>query len=69
MQLVGAMLRRLEHAQTAKGLMMSAPATAEEFKDLARHERMWAGFTRFMTRGVVGVVVVVLFVGWITGVL
>ncbi len=48
---------------------MSAPATAEEFKDLARHERMWAGFTRFMTRGVVGVVVVVLFVGWITGVL
>jgi hypothetical protein len=46
---------------------MDTPTTAEDFKDIARHEHMWSGFTRFLTRGIIGVIVVVLFVGWITG--
>jgi hypothetical protein len=33
------------------------------------HQRMWEAFTRFATRGVIGVIVLVLFIGWITGVL
>ncbi len=49
--------------------MMSSPVNASEFKDVASHQHMWEAFMRFTTRGVIGTIVVVLFVGWITGVL
>jgi hypothetical protein len=48
---------------------MQAPVTNNDFPDLKSHVAMWSGFTSFMTRGIIGVIVVVLFVGWITGVI
>lgn len=48
---------------------MNSPVTTEEFADLESHKRMWAGFTHLMVRGIIGVVIVVLFIGFITGTL
>jgi hypothetical protein len=48
---------------------MSSPVTTEEFSDLDSHKRMWAGFTHLMVRSIIGVVIVVLFIGFITGTL
>jgi hypothetical protein len=48
---------------------MNSPVTTEEFTDLESHKRMWAGFTHLMVRGIIGVVIVVLFIGFITGTL
>lgn len=48
---------------------MSSPATNEEFTDLKSHNQMWTSFTKFLVRGIVGSVVLILFIGFITGVL
>ena len=49
---------------------MSSPASSnEEFSDLKSHQQMYAGYTHLIMRGIIGVVVVVLFIGFVTGVL
>jgi hypothetical protein len=48
---------------------MSSPASNEEFSDLNSHKQMWAGYTHLMFRGAVGVAIVVLFIGFVTGTL
>jgi hypothetical protein len=48
---------------------MQSPATNDEFPDLKSHVSMWTGFTTLLVRSIIGVIIVVLFVGWITGVL
>jgi len=48
---------------------MQSPANAQEFEDLGSHRRMWNAFTSFMLRGIIAVVALLLFLGWITGVL
>jgi hypothetical protein len=49
--------------------MSSSPASHEDFSDLKSHQNMWGGFTHLLFRGTVGVVVIVLIIGFITGVL
>ncbi len=48
---------------------MSSPVTTEEFPDLDSHKRMWSGFTHLLVRSIIGVVVIVLFIGFVTGTL
>ena len=48
---------------------MSSPVTTEEFPDLDSHKRMWSGFTHLLVRSIIGVVIVVLFIGFVTGTL
>ncbi len=48
---------------------MQSPAAKDDFSDLKYHRSMWSSFTSFLLRGIIGVIVVVLFVGWVTGVL
>jgi len=48
---------------------MSSPVTTEEFPDLPSHQRMWTGFTHLLVRSIIGLVVLILFIGFITGVL
>ena len=54
---------------------MSSPASSNEasnnetFPDLKTHQQMWAGYTHLLVRGIIGVVVVVLFIGFVTGTL
>jgi hypothetical protein len=48
---------------------MSSPVTAEEFSDLESHKRMWSGFTHLLVRSIIGIVIVVLFIGFVTGTL
>jgi hypothetical protein len=48
---------------------MSSPATGEEFSDLQSHKQMWAGFTHLLVRSIIGLVILLLFIGWVTGVL
>jgi hypothetical protein len=54
---------------------MSSPASnneahsGENFADLKSHQQMYAGYTHLITRGIIGVVVVVVLLGFITGVL
>ncbi len=48
---------------------MSSPVAAQDAQDFPAHQRMWIGYTKFMTRGVIGVVVTVVIIGFITGVL
>jgi hypothetical protein len=48
---------------------MSSPVTTEEFPDIDSHNKMWGGFTHLLVRGIVGVIVIVLFIGFVTGVL
>ena len=47
---------------------MSSPANTEDFSDLASHKRMWAGFTHLLVRSIIGLVVLMLFLAWITGI-
>lgn len=47
---------------------MSSPANTEEFNDLESHKRMWAGFTHLLVRSIIGMVVLILFLAWITGI-
>jgi hypothetical protein len=49
--------------------MSSSPAPTEEFSDLPAHRRTYESYTRFVLKGVVGTIILVLFIGWITGVL
>ena len=42
---------------------------AQEFEDINSHRRMWEAFTQFAARGIVGVVALLLFIGFVTGVL
>jgi hypothetical protein len=48
---------------------MQTPATQDEFPDLKTHQQMWSSFTGALTRGVIAVLVVVLFTAWVTGVI
>jgi hypothetical protein len=48
---------------------MQSPSTQDDFPDIKSHVAMWTGFTHLLLRAIIGVIVVVLFVGWITGVL
>ncbi|MDB5395304.1 MAG: hypothetical protein JWM91_2810 [Rhodospirillales bacterium] len=48
---------------------MSSPVIIEEFPDLESHKRMWSGFTHLLVRSIIGLVVLMLFIGFITGVL
>ena len=49
---------------------MSSPATSnEDFPDMKTHQQMWTGYTHLITRGIVGVVILLLFIGYVTGVL
>ena len=49
--------------------MSSSPVPTEEFTDLNAHKQMWAGFTRLLVRSIIGIVIVVLFIGFVTGTL
>jgi hypothetical protein len=49
---------------------MSSPASnTDDFPDLKSHQQMWSGFTHLLVRSIVGAVVVLLVLGFITGVL
>lgn len=48
---------------------MSSPVSTEEFPDLESHKRMWAGFTHLLVRSIIGLVVLMLLIGFVTGVL
>jgi hypothetical protein len=54
---------------------MSSPANStdatngESFPDLKTHQQMWSGFTHLLVRSIIGVVIVVLFIGFVTGTL
>ncbi|HEX4507008.1 MAG TPA: hypothetical protein VH722_14860 [Alphaproteobacteria bacterium] len=49
---------------------MSSPATSnEEFADIKSHQQMYVGYTHLITRGIIGVIIVLLFIGFVTGTL
>jgi hypothetical protein len=49
---------------------MSSPASSNnDFPDLKSHQQMWSGFTHLLVRSIIGTVVVLLVLGFITGVL
>lgn len=48
---------------------MSSPVSTEEFTDLPAHKQMWAGFTHLMVRGIIGVIILLVFIGFVTGTL
>ena len=49
---------------------MSSPAGhSEDFSDLKSHQQMYTGYTHLITRGIIGVVILVLFIGFVTGTL
>jgi hypothetical protein len=49
---------------------MSSPVSShEEFSDLASHKAMYTGYTHLITRGIIGVIVIVVFIGFVTGTL
>ncbi len=48
---------------------MSSPVSTEEFADLESHKRMWSGFTHLMVRGIIGVIIILVFIGFVTGTL
>jgi hypothetical protein len=48
---------------------MSSPVTTEDFPDLESHKKMYTGYTHLLVRGIIGVIVIVAFIGFITGVL
>ena len=49
---------------------MSSPASStEDFTDLKSHQQMYSGYTHLITRGIIGVVILLLFIGFVTGVL
>jgi hypothetical protein len=48
---------------------MSSPVSTEEYPDLNAHKQMWASYTHLLVRGIIGVLVVVLFIGFVTGTL
>ena len=53
---------------------MSSPASheahsGEDFPELKSHQQMWTGFTHLLVRAIIGVVVLLLFIGFVTGTL
>ena len=49
---------------------MQTNATAPtEYEDLESHRRMWTAFTSLLVKSIVGIVIILLFLGWVTGVL
>jgi len=48
---------------------MSSPVSTEEYPDLKSHQQMWAGFTHLLVRSIIGITIVVLFIGFVTGTL
>ena len=49
--------------------MQQSQGAGQEFEDLGSHRAMWASFTSFVTWGTVSTVVLLVLIGWITGVL
>jgi len=48
---------------------MSSPVNTEQFPDLESHNKMWTGYTHLLVRGIIGVIVIVVFIGFVTGTL
>ena len=49
---------------------MSSPASSnEDFADMPSHKAMYASYTHLITRGIIGVVLLVVFIGFVTGTL
>lgn len=48
---------------------MQSPASTEEFVDMPAHLYMWHAFSGMILKAIIGIVVLLLFLGWITGVL
>ena len=48
---------------------MHSATQGKEYQDLGTHRRMWHAFTGFMVKGIVGVIITLLIVGFLTGVL
>ena len=48
---------------------MSNPVSTEDFTDLESHKQMYTGYTHLITRGIIGVIVIVVFIGFVTGTL
>lgn len=52
---------------------MSSPASTTEssgnFPDLKSHQQMYSSYTHLITRGIIGVVVLLVVLGFITGIL
>ena len=49
--------------------MSSSANSTEDFPDLKTHQQMWSGYTHLITRGIIGVVILLLFIGFVTGTL
>ncbi len=47
---------------------MQTPATNDQFPDLKSHQQMWSDFTGALVKGIIAVLVVVVFTAWVTGV-
>jgi len=47
---------------------MQSHSAPEEFPDINAHKLMWSSYTSFLVRGVIGVLIVVVFTAWVTGV-
>ena len=45
---------------------MQSDATAPEYEDLESHRKMWAAFTSLIVKSLVSIVILLLFLGWIT---
>ena len=50
-------------------MTMSSPVSTEEYPDLNAHKQMWASFTHLLFRSIIGITIVVLFIGFVTGTL
>ena len=48
---------------------MSSPVNTEEYPDLNAHKQMWTSFTHLLVRSIIGITIVVLFIGFVTGTL
>ena len=49
--------------------MQQSQGATQEFEDLGTHRQMWASFTGFVTKSVFATVILLLLIGWVTGVL
>ena len=50
-------------------MTMSSPVSTEEYPDLNTHKQMWSSFTHLLFRSIIGITIVVLFIGFVTGTL
>ena len=47
---------------------MQTQSANEDFSDFKSHTQMYSGYTGLLLRGAIGVVVLLLFIAWVTGV-